>query len=175
MNLKKRKFSSKPKSTEQNSTNLIKAFAISKEGDIAITGNELGQVNLWNLLEGELVDTIIDVPSLSNSQEPAIKSGVCKLVLSNSNVFSVIASNNHMVYVYDIEMGDVVTEFTEHQSPVKHIHIIDEKILTSDGFTQCKIWLAHSGQLLESITVDCQILGLSPDSKYVVSGPGENM
>ena len=98
------------------------------------------------------------------------------MALSHSHLLSVTAFSNNSVNVYDNEMGDVVSVFNEHQSPVKHLYVLDDnrKILSSDGFNLIKIWLAHSGQLLESITVACNMFGLSPDMKYVVSGPGEN-
>lgn len=126
---------------------------------------------MWNLTNGELMETIIESQSETN------KVGVCRVGLSNSHLFSVIGFTDHTVNVYDNEVGEVVAVFSEHQSPIKHLYILDDnrKILTSDGFNLCKIWLAHTGQLLESITVACNLFALSPDTKFCVSGPGENM
>lgn len=171
LNLKKKKFISRQKSKEIEQNKLVKAFAMSKEGDMAITGDESGQVNLWNLMNGEFLETLIE-PS-SESQ----RFGVCKLALSNSHLFSVVAFTDNTVNVFDNEMGDIAAEFVEHQSQVKHLYILDDnrRILTSDGFNLCKIWVAHTGQLLESITVACSLFSLSPDMKHVVSGPGENV
>jgi WD40 repeat protein len=118
------------------------------------------------------MDTILEP-----SAEPNIKVGISKLALSNSRLFSVIGLTDNKIFVYDIEMGDIVSLFNEHQSLPKHIFIFDDnrRILSSDGFNLCKIWVAHSGQLLESITVACNLFALSPDFKHAVSGSGENV
>lgn len=167
--MKKKKFSvNKPK----NNANLsIKSLVLSREGDIAITGDHCGRVNLWSLVDGEMIETLVE------PHNEKTKVGVCKMALSHSNLFSVIGYMNNTVNVFDNEMGEVVTVFNEHHSPVKHIYVLEDnhRILTTDGVTRCKIWEAHSGQLLESITVDCNFFSLSPDCKYVVSGRGENM
>lgn len=170
LNLKKKKFISRQKSKEIEQNRLINAIAMSKEGDMAVTGDESGLVNLWNLKTGEFIETLIE----PNENQ---RCGVCKLALSNSNLFTVVAFTDNTVSVFDNEMGDIAAEFSEHQSKVKHLFILEDnkRILTSDGFNLCKIWVAHTGQLLESITVACNLFALSPDMKFVVSGPGENM
>ena len=111
------------------------------------------------------------------SQTNEKKSAATKIVLSNFHLFCVIAFANNLVDVYDIEMGDVVTVFAEHQLPVQYMFIFDDnrRVLSSDGTNHCKIWLANSGQLLESITVMCNMLAMSPDTKYAVSGKGDHM
>ncbi len=171
--MKKKKFVSKQRLSQMlfDSAKFVQAFAISKEGDLAITGDESGRVTLWNLLDGDALDTI--EPVQVNSANTI---GACKVALSTSHLFSVIGFTNNTVNVYDNEMGDVVAIFREHQSPVKHLFVLDDnrKILSSDGFNLCKVWQANNGQLLESITVACNHLNLSPDLKYVVSGAGEN-
>jgi WD40 repeat protein len=171
MNLKKKDFLAGRKAVAMNSTSkIIKASAMSKEGDLAITGDESGQVNLWNLLSAELIVTIIEPVSKLESK------GISKLALSNSRLFSLIAFMDGMVSVYDNEMGDIVAIFVEHQHPVKHLYVFEDnlRIMSSDGNNSCKIWYSHSGELLESITVACDVLGHSPDMKYCISGPGKN-
>jgi WD40 repeat protein len=170
LNLKKKNFITNKKNIMYDESKFLKCASVSKDGDLAITGDESGSVSLWNLHDGEILETIIE------SKLNTDKIAVCKVALSNSYLFSVIAFTNNTVCVYDNEFGEVVAEFAEHQSPVKHLFIIDNnrKILSSDGYNLCKIWLAHSGQLLESITVACNLLTLSPDNKYVISGAGEN-
>ena len=169
--MKKKNFlSNKKKDPLYDESKLIKAMSISKEGDMAITGDESGLVNLWNVQDGELMEAIIE------PQDADHKVGVTCVAFSNSYLFSVIAFANNTINVYDNELGEVVADFMEHHMPIKHLYIIDNnrKILSSDGINLCKIWMSHTGQLLESITVACNILGLSPDNKYVVSGAGEN-
>ena len=270
---------------------LVKAIAMSKDGEMAIAGDNRGQVNLWNLMRGELIETIMEdamnmsanddgasgtniqgagqhaitssqkiistpggggattggaatsggaggsvggaspgsvgvgqatagvtsgsavvvgtpgsgggggvgttgatsgpqqgtsggvlqvLPNASSSLLTAASAsnliGVNQVALFNSHLFSLIAFTDNTVSVYDNEIGDVVAVFDEHQHPVKYIHILEDsrKVFTSDGLNSCKIWVAHSGQLLETITVACGLIGLSPDAKYVVSGSGEN-
>lgn len=271
---------------------LVKAIAMSKDGEMAIAGDNRGQVNLWNLMRGELIETIMEdamnmstnddgasgtniqgggggqhgttssqkiigtgggvgattgaaatsaaggsgggansggvgvgqattgvtsgsavvvgtvgsgsggvvgttgatsgpqqgtnggvlqvLPNASSSLLTAASTsnmiGVNQVALFNSHLFSLIAFTDNTVSVYDNEIGDVVAVFDEHQHPVKYIHILEDsrKVFTSDGLNSCKIWVAHSGQLLETITVACGLIGLSPDAKYVVSGSGEN-
>lgn len=194
---------------------------MSKDGEMAITGDCYGQVSLWNLVRGELIEIIIEDPLSSpppidpqaqaqannltvstaagtmntveqqngpqiaqpaTSRHYHLANAAASLVpvnhvaLFNSHLFSLIAFNDSTVSVYDNEIGDVVAVFDEHQTPVKYLHIMEEsrRVFTSDGINSCKIWVPHSGQLLETITVACSLIGLSPDSKYVVSGPGDN-
>lgn len=166
LNIRKKKFFSKKKlNSAHNKNKLIRAVALSKEGDLAVTGNDSGKVCLWNIIDGELTDTVME----------AQKIPVCALVMASSHLYCVIAYSNNTVIVYDIEIGDVAVTFMEHTNPVKHLFILDSRILSGDGLNCCKIWFAHSGQLLESITVDCFILSLSPNKKFVVSGKGDNM
>ncbi len=170
LNLKKKHMNTKKKDPLFDDSRLIKAASISMDGDLAITGDESGRVSLWSMQDGELMDTIMEPTSETD------RVGVCHVDLSSSYLFSVIAFTNNTINVYDNELSEVVADFNEHHSPVKHLYIIDNnrKILSSDGLNLCKIWLSHTGQLLESITVACSLLALSPDAKYVVSGAGEN-
>jgi WD40 repeat protein len=172
-NLKKKITSTKKINPLYDETRFIKAASISKDGDLAITGDESGRVSLWSMQDGELMDTIIEPPPASTTSD---KVAVCHVDLSSSYLFSVIGFTNNTINVYDNELSEVVADFNEHHSPVKHLYIIDNnrKILSSDGTNLCKIWLSHTGQLLESITVACALFSLSPDAKYVVSGAGEN-
>lgn len=172
LNLKKKYFGKNNKRDDPlfDESKYINAIALSKEGDLGITGDASGNVSLWNLQDGELVDSIIEPRSVTD------KYGVCKVALSGSYLFSVAAFTNNTISVYDNELGEVALDFVEHQLPVKYLFIIDNnrKILSSDGINVCKIWLSHTGQLLETINVACSFLAISPDAKYVVSGPGEN-
>ena len=110
-------------------------------------------------------------------QSGSEKSAVTNIVMSHYHLFCVIAIANNLINVYDIELGDVAIVFAEHQSPVRHLFIFEDnrRILSSDAINHCKIWVAHSGQLLETITVMCNMFNLSPDSKFAVSGTGDHM
>ena len=157
----------------------IKALAVSREGDLAISGDQSGQVNIWNLKSGELIDSIFDTAADDVSAQAAAAAaqlGVCKLAMSHSNLFSLIAFTDNTVRVYDNELCEIVATFPDHGMPVKHMYVFEDshKVLSSDGQNSCKIWLADTGQLLESITVDCSLFGLAPDGRYAVSGPGKN-
>jgi len=154
----------KKKSFKNDKGSAIKTMSLSK--NMAVTGNESGKVSLWDLSEGELVRDVIDLK----------KEAVTALVIDNSLLFCVIAFSNCNVIVYDIELGDVAVTFTEHENPVRHLYTFpDTRVISADDFVSCKIWYAHSGQLLESITVDCRIFSLSANKKFVVSGKGDNM
>ncbi len=165
LNIRKKILSKKKQSSSQNKSKALKVMSLSKEGDLAVAGYGSGKVSLWNLIDGELIEDII---------EPK-KVAVTAVVISNAHLFCVVAFFNCSVIVYDIELGDVAVEFKEHTNPVLHLFILDKRVLSSDGQNSCKIWYAHSGQLLESITVDCSIFTISPNKKFVVSGKGDNM
>jgi len=161
----RKKILSKKQTIKQSKAKVLKAMSLSKEGDLAVTGYESGKVSLWNIIDGELVEDIIEPKNVS----------VSAVVISNAHLFCVVAFFDCSVIVYDIELGDVAVEFKEHTNPVLHLFILDKRVLSSDGQNSCKIWYAHSGQLLESITVDCSIFTISPNKKFVVSGKGDNM
>ena len=85
VNLKKKNFPSRTTKQAAESTEpskLLSAFDISKEGDIAISGDVSGRVCLWNLATSELAETIYEArPSTQQ------RVGVCCLALSNSQLF----------------------------------------------------------------------------------------
>lgn len=159
-------FIAKKKLINNDKGKAIKAMSLSKEGSLAVTGNESGKVSLWSLVDGKLMRDMID----------SKKESVTALVIDNSHLFCVVAFSNCNVIVYDIELGDVAVTFREHEYPVKHLYTFsDTRVISADHLNSCKIWYAHSGQLLESITVDCHIFALPMNKKLVVSGKGDNM
>ncbi|CAF1059295.1 unnamed protein product [Didymodactylos carnosus] len=144
----------------------ITSLAISKEGDVAISGCEQGTVKLWNLIDGELTEHIMDH-----------RSSVTQVALSHSYLFSLSASKDSIINVYDNELGEIITEFKGHSAPISNICILEDnrKILSSDEQNYIKTWWANNGGLIDSYNVPCKILGVSPDGHYVVSGSGDNV
>ena len=68
---------------------------------MAIAGCADGIVRLYNLIDGELTEQIIDH-----------RAAVTQVALSHSYLFSLSGSKDATVKVYDNEMGEIVTEFT---------------------------------------------------------------
>lgn len=151
-----------PKIETVNGTSCM---SISREGDFAITGTENGLVRLWNLMSGEMMETIM-------SHSNAIQ---C-VGLSHSYLFSISASNDCTIQVYDNEIGEIVVLFKEHTAPITHVEILEDnhKIVSADEDNHIKVWEANTGLLLDSISVPCKIFCCSRDGKYVVSGSGDN-
>jgi WD40 repeat protein len=84
-----------------SSSNSITSLSISREGDVAIAGCADGTVRLFNLIDGELTEQIV------NHRAP-----VTQVALSHSYLFSLSGSKDSAVKVYDNEMGEIVAEFT---------------------------------------------------------------
>jgi WD40 repeat protein len=84
-----------------SSSNSITALSISREGDVAIAGCAGGIVRLFNLIDGELTEQIVDH-----------RAPVTQVALSHSYLFSLSGSKDSAVKVYDNEMGEIVAEFT---------------------------------------------------------------
>lgn len=79
----------------------ITALSISREGDVAIAGSADGVVRLFNLIDGEFTEQIIDH-----------QASVTQVALSHSYLFSLSGSQDKSIKVYDNEMGEIVAEFT---------------------------------------------------------------
>lgn len=165
INLKKPINNTKEQDTYENSLKQISCFDISQQGDLALTGDDYGRIMLWNLVDGILGETIMTHD----------KEATC-VNLSKSYLFSVSASKDFTVKVFDNEQHEKVTEFKEHKAPIRYLMILEgnERILSADEDNCIKVWYADTGQLIDSLSVACQILCCSPDSKYVVSGSGDN-
>ena len=88
-------------SSSSSTTKHITALSISCEGDVAIAGCANGSVHLFNLIDGEFSEHIIDH-----------RGPVTQVALSHSYLFSLSGSKDTTVKVYDNEMGEIVTEFT---------------------------------------------------------------
>ncbi|CAF0919781.1 unnamed protein product [Rotaria sordida] len=149
-----------------SSSDSITALSISREGDVAIAGCANGIVQLFNLIDGEFTEQIVDH-----------RAPVTQVALSHSYLFSLSGSRDTTVKVYDNEMGEIVAEFTAHSAPISHLRILEDnrKILSSDEQNYIKTWWANTGELIDSYNVPCKMLGVSPDGKYVVSGNGDNI
>ncbi|CAF4681621.1 unnamed protein product, partial [Rotaria sp. Silwood1] len=147
-------------------TDSITALSISREGDVAIAGSASGIVQLFNLIDGEFTEQIVDH-----------RAPVTQVALSHSYLFSLSGSRDTTVKVYDNEMGEIVAEFTAHSAAISHLRILEDnrKILSSDEQNYIKTWWANTGELIDSYNVPCKMLGVSPDGKYVVSGNGDNI
>lgn len=98
------------------------------------------------------------------------------VVLSHSYLFSVSASIDGSINVYDNEISEIISEFREHTAPIRHLQILEDnhKILSADEENHIKVWWANTGELIDSITVPCYMLSCSLDGRYVVSGSGDN-
>ncbi|CAF0782326.1 unnamed protein product [Adineta ricciae] len=162
----KQQFNGFPNDDLPSSTNPTTALSISREGDVAIAGSADGIVRLFNLIDGELTEQIVDH-----------RAPVTQVALSHSYLFSLSGSKDTTVKVYDNEMGEIVTEFTAHSAPISHLRILEDnrKILSSDEQNYIKTWWANTGELIDSYNVPCKMLAVSPDGKYVVSGNGDNI
>ncbi|CAF4519269.1 unnamed protein product [Rotaria socialis] len=162
----KQQFNGFPGDGSSSSSNAITALSISREGDVAIAGSSAGVVRLFNLIDGEFTEQIVDH-----------RAPVTQVALSHSYLFSLSGSRDTTVKVYDNEMGEIVAEFTEHSAPISHLRILEDnrKILSSDEQNYIKTWWANTGELIDSYNVPCKMLAVSPDGKYVVSGNGDNI
>ncbi|CAF1549050.1 unnamed protein product, partial [Didymodactylos carnosus] len=118
------------------------------------------------LIDGELTEHIIDH-----------RSAVTQVALSHSYLFSLSASKDSSIKVYDNELGEIITEFKGHSAPIANVCILEDnrKILSSDEQNYIKTWWANTGELIDSYNIPCKILGVSPDGHYVVSGSGDNV
>ncbi|CAF0993322.1 unnamed protein product [Adineta steineri] len=162
----KQQFNGFPNDDPLSTQNAITSLSISREGDVAIAGCAAGIVRLYNLIDGELTEQIVEH-----------RAPVTQVALSHSYLFSLSGSKDTTVKVYDNEMGEIVTEFTEHSASISHLRILEDnrKILSSDEQNYIKTWWANTGELIDSYNVPCKMLGVSPDGKYVVSGNADNI
>ncbi|CAF1269382.1 unnamed protein product [Adineta steineri] len=162
----KQQFNGFPNDDPLSTQNSITSLSISREGDVAIAGCAAGIVRLYNLIDGELTEQIVEH-----------RAPVTQVALSHSYLFSLSGSKDTTVKVYDNEMGEIVTEFTEHSASISHLRILEDnrKILSSDEQNYIKTWWANTGELIDSYNVPCKMLGVSPDGKYVVSGNADNI
>ena len=81
-------------------SNSITTLAISREGDVVTAGYANGIVQLFNLIDGEFMEQIVDH-----------RAPVTQVALSHSHLFSLSGSKDTIIKVYDNEMGEIITEF----------------------------------------------------------------
>ena len=159
----KQQFNGFPIDDPSIANNYISALSISREGDVAIAGCADGIVRLYNLIDGEFTEQIIDH-----------NAPVTQVALSHSYLFSLSGSKDSTIKVYDNEMGEIITEFTvkreresekktitlfvclfiqEHSAPISHLRILEDnrKILSSDEQNYIKTWWANTGELIDSV------------------------
>ncbi|CAH1794783.1 unnamed protein product [Owenia fusiformis] len=158
------------KEAETNShVKKVTCLAVSKDGKMIVSGSEDRTVKLWNLDSTELDETL-------EGHEDAI---TC-VTFADDQSFVASGSTDLTVKVWSIVMACVITNYTEHETPITAVDAISKgydmdytRIVSADAGNIVRIWKAEDGETILKLDGPTTMFCVSPEANFAVSGDGD--
>ncbi|XP_050542429.1 protein qui-1 isoform X2 [Daktulosphaira vitifoliae] len=153
-------------------TMAITCLDISRDGTMAVTGGLDSLVNVWNLN----VESLENVYHLNNNELHSTMHGhsaaITCLAIASNGLFAVSGSEDKLVLVWGLTVGNAVFTFSGHQSAITAVEVTSdsEKVVSSDKAGVIAVWLSDNGTLLNSVICPATHLSVTNNMKYLVSG-----
>ncbi|KAL4131074.1 hypothetical protein QTP88_008425 [Uroleucon formosanum] len=155
-------------------TGAITCLDISRDGTMAVTGGLDSLVNVWHLN----VESLENVYQLNNNELHSTMHGhtaaITCLAIASNGLFAVSGSEDKLVLVWGLTVGNAVFTFSGHQSAITAVEVTSdsEKVVSSDKAGVIAVWLSDNGTLLNSVICPATNLSVTNNMKYLVSGDG---
>jgi WD40 repeat protein len=145
---------------------VVRAVAISPDGQLLASGSEDNTIKIWQLKTGRLVRTLIGHTNWISS-----------LAITPDGQMLVSASGDSTIKIWQLKTGQLVRTLSSHTNSVYTMAISSDgqTIASGSGDNTIKIWQLKTGQLVRTLTrhsYAVNSLAISPDGQTLVSGNG---
>ena len=147
-------------------SDIIRAVAISPNGQLLVSGSNDQTIKIWQLSTGTLKNTLI-----------GHHSWISAVAISPDSQTVVSGSGDNTIKVWQLNTGKLLRTLTGHSASVYAVAISpDGQTLVSGGSDNTiKIWQLNTGKLLRTLTkhsYGVNSITISPDGQTLVSGNG---
>ncbi|XP_071953424.1 NACHT and WD repeat domain-containing protein 2-like [Antedon mediterranea] len=144
----------------------VTCIAISKENSFAVTGGTDCTLKLWNLESNTMFQTL----------DEHLESITCVAISDDCN-YVVSGSEDKTVKIWHIVKQKYTVNFTEHENTISSVMIAtdNQRILSADVGNRLKLWEAESSQVLMSYVGPSELVTLTPDNQFAISGDGNEL
>ena len=145
---------------EEKSPHLLRAIALSPDGEILATGGDDGVVRFWNLETGKFIR------SFGKFHTSWIRS----LSFNPHGDMIASASEDKTVRIWDVETGRCLHTLRDHYGRVWSIafHPCNPWLVSGDDGLRVKLWHTSTGECL------CSFKGYSQETRPIVFNPDGN-
>ncbi len=145
---------------------VVRAVAISPEGQIMASGSEDNTIKIWQLKTGRLVRTLSGHTNWISS-----------LAISPDGQTLISGSGDNTIKIWQLKTGRLVRTLSGHTSSVYTVAISSDgqTLISGSGDNTIKVWQLRTGQLIRTLTrhsYAVNSLAISPDGQTLVSGNG---
>lgn len=150
--------------TYEGHLNPVRALAISRDGNVIVSGCWRGGLRVWNPRSSECVKVIQESGSSIECVDISEDGRLCAAGCGDSKI-----------RIYEVESGRSLATFAGHAIKVQSLHISrDGRFLLSGSLDNTvRLWEIKSGQCLKTFTGhtnSVQVVSLSADSRWAYSG-----
>jgi NACHT domain- and WD repeat-containing protein len=151
----------------EDNDSLIFSFAITPDGNKAITGNYNGNLCIWNLNSGENIKKINKHSSIVSS-----------LDITPDGKIAASVSDKGQLFVLDLESGNTIQKLVDYQELIKKAHISPDgaNVIFIDEKDTIYIWdLKTKENGIITLFTNQSVFAVSQDFKHFVTFNKENL
>ncbi|GAX43656.1 serine/threonine protein kinase with WD-40 repeats [Tolypothrix sp. NIES-4075] len=150
--------------TLQGHSDLVRAVAISPDGETLASGSNDNSIKLWNLATGQIIRTL-----------QWHSDWVCSLAISPDGITLASGSADNNIKLWNLATGWEMSNLDKHSNSVRSVAISPDGVILASGSgdNTIKLWNLATGQqirTLEGHSYPVNSVAISPDSNIVASG-----
>jgi WD40 repeat protein/tRNA A-37 threonylcarbamoyl transferase component Bud32 len=148
--------------TLSDHTDIVRAVAISPDGQMLVSGSYDRTIKLWSLRTGELLQTLT-----GHSHR------VSCLAISPDGQLLASGSYDRTIKLWALPTGELLHTLTGHLERIRSVAFSPNSHMLISSALQIKLWAVLSGKLLRTLgehTDSSQLTAFSPDGQTCVSG-----
>ncbi|NEU75688.1 protein kinase [Hassallia byssoidea VB512170] len=150
--------------TLQGHSDLVRAVAISPDGETLASGSNDNTIKLWNLPTGQIIRTL-----------QWHSDWVCSLAISPDGITLASGSADRNIKLWNLATGWEMSNLDRHSNSVRSVAISPDGVILASGSCDntIKVWNLATGQQIRTLqghSYPVNSVAISPDSNIVASG-----